>query len=62
MDGNDRLPLTLPEAMRRLRITRPTAARLIAAGELPASKVGGRWRVPAAAVDRLLAPQPEAAE
>lgn len=49
--------LTLAEAMRFLRISERTAHRWIRAGILPAVKIGGRWRVPREALERLIKSQ-----
>lgn len=37
-----------------------TIRRLLAAGKLPGTRVGGRWRIPVDVIDRLLAAQREA--
>lgn len=41
---NDKI-LKLPEAALWLRVSYMTARRLVAAGEIPAFKVGAQWRV-----------------
>ena len=46
--------LTVRETAAELRISRPTAYRLCATGELPSVRVGGQIRIPAnLLVDRL---------
>lgn len=39
--------LTPAEVAEQLRISPITAIRLCRAGDLPAVKIGGRWRIPA---------------
>jgi excisionase family DNA binding protein len=46
--------LTPAEVAVELRISAPTVYRLIAAGELPAAKVGGQLRIERAEVEALL--------
>lgn len=48
------LAVSVREAARMLGIRRDTARRLIAAGELPAVRIGTRWRVPVAALEEWL--------
>ena len=50
--------LPLREAAERLRVSYQTAFRWVNSGTLPARKVGQRWRIPAAEVERLLEPLP----
>lgn len=50
--------LTVDEAARRLGIGRRLAYRCCAEGTLPAIRLGRRWVIPAAAVERLLAEGP----
>jgi excisionase family DNA binding protein len=38
--------LTVPEAARLLRVREATVRRLARRGELPALRVGSRWRIP----------------
>lgn len=46
--------LTVAEAAQRLSVVPNTVRALIAKGELPATKVGDQWLIPAEAVDRRL--------
>lgn len=52
--------LTAAEVAQRARIKRRTVYRLIAAGRLPAARVGGQWRVPLRACRALLAARVQA--
>ncbi len=67
MQTSDETPpqlLTVAELAKRLRISRPTAYRLIGSGRLRAYRVGptdaGALRVDVRELDRLLAPTPTA--
>ncbi|MGA3354791.1 MAG: helix-turn-helix domain-containing protein [Acidimicrobiales bacterium] len=48
--------LSIAEAASRLGVHRQTLRAAIRRGELPAARLGRRWLVPVAALDRLLAP------
>jgi excisionase family DNA binding protein len=48
--------LPIGEAARRLGIHRDTLRAAIRRGEVPATRVGRRWLVPVAVLDRLLDP------
>jgi excisionase family DNA binding protein len=48
--------LPIGEAARRLGIHRDTLRAAIRRGEIPATRIGRRWLVPVAALDRLLHP------
>lgn len=48
--------LTLPDAAKALGLDEQTVRKLAKAGELGAVKLGARYYVPSAAVDRLLTP------
>ncbi len=48
----DQLLLTVPEAAKRLSLSRSTVYELIRRGELTAVKVGGARRIPAVALER----------
>jgi excisionase family DNA binding protein len=48
--------LTIGEAAVRLGVHRETLRAAIERGEIPAARLGRRWLVPVAALDRLLAP------
>lgn len=59
----DRLTYTLDEACARLGITTRTAHRILAAAptdrpelhpDVPAVRIGGRWKIPRRALDALL--------
>jgi excisionase family DNA binding protein len=59
-DGVPDATLTLAEAADVLGVHYMTAYRYVRTGRLEASKVGGEWRVPTEAVDRLVpGPSPE---
>jgi excisionase family DNA binding protein len=47
--------LTIADAARRLGVHRETLRAAIERGEVPAARLGRRWLVPVAALDRLLA-------
>ncbi len=51
--ADDRFECSPSEAARRLGTSTRTVQRWIAAGRLPARRVGGRWRVPVAALAAL---------
>jgi excisionase family DNA binding protein len=46
--------LTIGEAARRLGVHRETLRAAIDRGEIPAARLGRRWLVPVAVLDRLL--------
>jgi excisionase family DNA binding protein len=46
--------LTVTETAKVLGIERNLAYRLVACGQIPALRLGRRWVVPAAALDKLL--------
>ena len=46
--------LTLDEACKYLRLSRPTVRKLFVQGAIPARKVGKQWRVLKAELDRYL--------
>jgi excisionase family DNA binding protein len=48
--------LTIGQAASRLGVHRETLRAAIERGEVPAARLGRRWLVPVAALDRLLAP------
>lgn len=47
--------LTVEEAAKRLKISRPSAYLAIERGEIPVIKIGRRILVPVAALERMLA-------
>lgn len=49
--------LRLTEVAQRLSVHPDTILSLIRRGELPGFKVGGRWRVPVEALERLCRPR-----
>lgn len=51
----ERQPLTIGEAARRLGVHRETLRAAIGRGEVPAARLGRRWLVPVDAIDDLLA-------
>jgi excisionase family DNA binding protein len=51
---NDPLFLRITEAARLLSMSRSAAYQAIYAGQIPAIRVAGKWRVPRAALERLL--------
>lgn len=51
---NDDLVLTVEEAARRIKVSRSTTYRLIAAGEIPSIQVGTQRRVSSAALAEWL--------
>jgi excisionase family DNA binding protein len=51
----ERATLTVDEAGTLLGLSRSTAYRAVQAGQLPAIRVGRRWLIPRAAIERLLA-------
>jgi excisionase family DNA binding protein len=58
MDTNvktEPLFLRISEAARLLAMSRSAAYAAIRAGQIPAIRVAGKWRIPRAALDRLLA-------
>lgn len=48
--------LTSEEAADRLRMTVPTIGRSCAAGIIPATKFGNKWRIAEDVIDSMLAP------
>ena len=50
-----RLALTLDEAAKSIGISRRTAWTLLNSGQMPGTKLGGRWVVPVAALQQWLA-------
>jgi excisionase family DNA binding protein len=46
--------LTVKETAEMLRVSLDTAYRLVQTGQVPARRVGGSWRVNAAALDEYL--------
>lgn len=61
--GNNRRPLTVPQAAERLGLCGRTIRRRIEAGEIarvPLCGAGSRVLIPASEIDRLLNPQTEA--
>ena len=60
--GADRPELLTPaEVGELLRVTPQTVRRLCAAGDLPAVRIGGQWRIPIAELDARLLKVPRAA-
>ncbi len=59
---SERQAVTIGEASQRLGVHRETLRAAIERGEFPASRIGRRWLVPVAAVERLLAGQPACLE
>ena len=51
----EKLTVTVPECAKALGISRGTAYSLVAAGRLPALRLGKRLVVPVKALERLLA-------
>ena len=47
--------LTVRELAEYLRVSLRTAYQLVADGEVPATRVGGQWRIPRAGLDSQLA-------
>jgi excisionase family DNA binding protein len=47
--------LTATDVAKELQVTRSTAYRLIAEGEVPSVRIGGSVRVPSEALDSLIA-------
>ena len=56
VDGDDRWAISIPEAGRRLAISRAHAYRLAASGELPSLRLGHRKVVPLVALEGMLSP------
>ena len=54
LDGDDRWAISVPEAGRRLDISRAHAYRLVASGELPSLRLGHRTVVPVWALEAIL--------
>jgi excisionase family DNA binding protein len=50
----ERLTVNVPEAAKLLGISERSAYEAVRRGEVPAVRVGGRWLVPRAALERLL--------
>ena len=61
-EPTERLTLSVPEAGRVLGISRESAYFAARSGEIPTIRIGGRILVPRAALERLLAGQPQASE
>ena len=57
-EADDRWALSIPEVGRRLDVSRATAYRLVASGELPSVRLGRRRVVPVAAIERKLLEAP----
>lgn len=53
-DGDDRWAVSIPEVGRRLDVSRATAYRLVASGELPSVRLGRRRVVPLSVIERKL--------
>lgn len=51
--------MTPEEAAELLRVHRTTVYRLIDSGEIKATRVGGQWRIPEAALLEMLGTPPE---
>jgi excisionase family DNA binding protein len=51
---DERSALTLDEACRYLRLSRPTVRKLFVQREIPARKAGKQWRVLKTELDRYL--------
>lgn len=51
---DEQLAITPEEAAKRLSLGRSTVYKLIAAGELPARRLGGRWVIPVRALEVLV--------
>jgi excisionase family DNA binding protein len=51
---NQPLFLRISEAARLLSMSRSAAYAAIRAGQLPSVRVAGKWRIPRAALERLL--------
>jgi len=51
---NEPLFLRITEAARLLSMSRSAAYQAIRAGQIPAIRVAGKWRIPRAALERLL--------
>jgi excisionase family DNA binding protein len=51
----ERQAITIGEAAQRLGVHRETLRCAIERGEIPAARLGRRWLVPVAALDRILA-------
>jgi excisionase family DNA binding protein len=58
--------ITINEAIKSLRISRPTINRRIKTGEIPATKIGTRILIPAAFIqqleDKAMKPQTQGAQ
>jgi excisionase family DNA binding protein len=52
--GNERQTLKIEEAAKVLGISRNTAYEAVKSGQLPTIKIGRRFLVPKAALDRML--------
>ena len=53
MDSKDKL-ITMTELMEFLRISKPTAIKLLKRGDIKATKVGNQWRILKSEVDKYL--------
>lgn len=51
--------MTPEEAAELLRVHRTTVYRLIDSGEIKATRVGGQWRIPEAALREMLGDVPD---
>jgi excisionase family DNA binding protein len=47
--------LTVEELGRLLRVSRPTAYKLVTSGQVPRVRVGNQWRIPWTELERHLA-------
>jgi len=54
-EQKDPLFLRISEAARLLSMSRSAAYAAIRSGQLPSVRVAGKWRIPRAALERLLA-------
>ena len=52
--NNEKMVMTVEEAGRLVGVSRPTAYKLVKAGQLPAMRLGRRLIVPKAALERWL--------
>ena len=55
MVSDERRTISVNEAAKILGIGRSAAYEGVKSGQIPAIRVGGRWLVPLAALDRMLA-------
>lgn len=54
MSDKEKLTVTVDEAARRLGLGRNATYEAVRKGEVPAIRIGKRWLVPTAALDRML--------